>query len=157
MDLKQELIYIQQEIPIIAHLGIDISSFDGEKITITAPLELNKNLHGTAFGGSQAAIGILTGWALIYLKLKQLGITNDLVIQKSAYDFKKPVSADFTATCSFPSEDELALFLKTLKEKGKARITLIAEIESELGLCGLHEGLYVVFLKDWAILYKYCH
>jgi len=148
MDLKQELIYIQQEIPIIAHLGIDISSFDGEKITITAPLELNKNLHGTAFGGSQAAIGILTGWALIYLKLKQLGITNDLVIQKSAYDFKKPVSADFTATCSFPSEDELALFLKTLKEKGKARITLIAEIESELGLCGLHEGLYVVFLKD---------
>ena len=148
MDLKQELIYIQQEIPITAHLGIDISSFNGEKIIITAPLELNKNLHGTAFGGSQAAIGILTGWALIYLKLKQLGITNDLVIQKSAYDFKKPVSADFTATCSFPSEDELALFLKTLKEKGKARITLIAEIESELGLCGLHEGLYVVFLKD---------
>ncbi len=65
------------------------------------------------------------------------------MIQKSAYDFKKPVTADFTARCSFPSEDELALFLNTLKEKGKARITLIAEIESELGQCGRHEGLYV--------------
>jgi len=148
MDLEQELIYIQQHIPITAHLGVNISLFDGYNITVTAPLESNKNLHGTAFGGSQAAIGILTGWALIYLKLKQLGINNDLVIQKSTYDFKKPVTADFTATCSFPSEDELALFLKTLKEKGKARITLIAEIESELGQCGLHEGLYVVFLKD---------
>lgn len=148
MDLEQELIYIQQHIPITAHLGVNISLFDGYNITVTAPLESNKNLHGTAFGGSQAAIGILTGWALIYLKLKQLGINNDLVIQKSTYDFKKPVTADFTATCSFPSEDELALFLKNLKEKGKARITLIAEIESELGQCGLHEGLYVVFLKD---------
>ncbi|MDO7597384.1 MAG: thioesterase domain-containing protein [Pseudomonadota bacterium] len=147
MDLEQELIYIQQHIPITAHLGVDISLFDGDKIIVTAPLESNKNLHGTAFGGSQAAIGILTGWALIYLTLKQLGITNDLVIQKSIYDFKKPVTADFTATCSFPSEDELALFLNILKEKGKARITLIAEIESEFGQCGRHEGLYVVFLK----------
>jgi thioesterase domain-containing protein len=147
MDLEQELIYIQRHIPITAHLGVDISLFDGDKIIVTAPLESNKNLHGTAFGGSQAAIGILTGWALIYLKLKQLGINNDLVIQKSTYDFKKPVTAGFTATCSFPSEDELSLFLNTLKEKGKARITLIAEIESELVQCGRHEGLYVVFLK----------
>ena len=148
MDLEQELIYIQQNIPIKAHLGVDISRFDGNNIIVTAPLASNKNLHGTAFGGSQAAIGILTGWALIYLRLKQLGINNDLVIQKSIYDFKKPVTADFTVTCSFPSEDELALFLNTLKEKGKARITLIAEIESELGQCGRHEGLYVVFLKN---------
>jgi thioesterase domain-containing protein len=147
MDLEQELIYIQRHIPITAHLGVDISLFDGDKIIVTAPLESNKNLHGTAFGGSQAAIGILTGWALIYLKLKQLGINNDLVIQKSTYDFKKPVTAGFTATCSFPSKDELSLFLNTLKEKGKARITLIAEIESELVQCGRHEGLYVVFLK----------
>jgi thioesterase domain-containing protein len=119
MDLEQELIYIQQNIPITAYLGVDISLFDGDKIIVTAPLESNKNLHGTAFGGSQVAIGILTGWALIYLKLKQLRINNELVIQESAYDFKKPVTADFTATCSFPRGDELSLFLNTLKKKEK--------------------------------------
>jgi thioesterase domain-containing protein len=78
MDLEKELIYIQQHIPITAYLGVDISLFDGDKILVTAPLECNKNLHGTAFGGSQAAIGTLTGWALIYLKLKQLRINNEL-------------------------------------------------------------------------------
>jgi thioesterase domain-containing protein len=147
MDLQQELDYIQQHIPITANLGVEITSFDGDKITITAPLEANKNLHGTAFGGSQAAIGILTGWALIYLKLKKLGINNDLVIQKSEYDFKKPVTDDFTATCAFPSTEALDTFVQTLKEKGKARISLTAEIESEKGICGLHQGLYVVFFK----------
>ncbi|NQY27190.1 MAG: YiiD C-terminal domain-containing protein [Piscirickettsiaceae bacterium] len=148
LDLDSELEYIQKNIPITANLGVEIKSFDGNEIIITAPLEANKNLHGTAFGGSQAAIGILTGWALIYLKLKQLGINNDLVIQKSEYDFKKPVTADFTATCAFPSAEELELFITTLKEKGKARLSLTAEIESEKGLCGVHQGLYVVFLKE---------
>ena len=148
LDLDSELEYIQKNIPITANLGVEIKSFDGNEIIITAPLEANKNLHGTAFGGSQAAIGILTGWALIYLKLKQLGINNDLVIQKSEYDFKKPVTADFTATSAFPSAEELELFITTLKEKGKARLSLTAEIESEKGLCGVHQGLYVVFLKE---------
>jgi thioesterase domain-containing protein len=147
MDLQQELDYIQQHIPITANLGVEIASFDGDKIIITAPLDANKNLHGTAFGGSQAAIGILTGWALIYLKLKQLGINNDLVIQKSKYDFKKPVTADFTYTCAFPNFETLDTFIQTLKEKGKARISLTAEVESEKGICGVHQGLYVVFLK----------
>ena len=147
MDLQQELDYIQQHIPITANLGVEITSFDGDKIIISAPLEANKNLHGTAFGGSQAAIGILTGWALIYLKLKQLGINNDLVIQKSEYDFKKPVTANFTATCAFPNSETLDNFIQTLKEKGKSRISLTAEVESEKGICGVHQGLYVVFLK----------
>ncbi|HEC59385.1 hypothetical protein LCGC14_0553820 [marine sediment metagenome] len=148
MDLEQDLIYIQKHIPITAHLGVKILSFDGQQVIISAPLASNKNLHGTAFGGSQAAIGILTGWALIFLKLKQLGINNDLVIQKSSYDFTKPVTSDFTATCQLPSIAEFDLFLKTLKEKSKARLTLTAEIETEEGLCGVHEGLYVVFLKS---------
>lgn len=147
MNLDKTLIYIQQHIPITAHLGVKILSFDGQKVIISAPLESNKNLHGTAFGGSQAAIGILTGWSLIYLKLKQLGIKNDLVIQKSSYDFTKPVTSDFTATCQLPNASEVELFVKTLKEKGKARLTLTAEIETEKGVCGIHQGLYVVFLK----------
>jgi len=147
IDLARTLIYIQQHIPITAHLGVKIQSFDGEKVIVSAPLDSNKNLHGTAFGGSQAAIGILTGWTLIYLKLKQLGIDNDLVIQHSSYDFTKPVTSDFIATCQLPSMAEFELFIKTLKEKGKARLTLTAEIEAEKGVCGLHEGLYVVFLK----------
>jgi thioesterase domain-containing protein len=146
--LKQELKYIQQHIPITAHLGVDITSFDGEEIVISSPLSANKNLHGTAFGGSQAAIGILTGWALIYLKLKQLGINNDLVIQKSSYDFLKPVTTDFVATCAFSSSTEVDVFVETLLQKGKARISLEARIESEKGICGVHNGLYVVFLKN---------
>ena len=72
MNLDKTLIYIQQHIPITAHLGVKILSFDGQKVIISAPLESNKNLHGTAFGGSQAAIGILTGWSLNSLVLRMI-------------------------------------------------------------------------------------
>jgi thioesterase domain-containing protein len=147
MDLKSELNFIRQQIPITSNLGVKITDYDGQKISISAPLSANKNLHGTAFGGSQAAIGILTGWALIYLKLKQLGIPNDLVIQKSSYDFLKPVTADFMAECQLPTRTEFETFLQQLDEKGKARINLVAKLHSETGLCGVHNGLYVIFRK----------
>jgi thioesterase domain-containing protein len=147
MNLNQELAYIHQLIPITAHLQTTISKFDGNEVVINAPLKPNKNLHGTAFGGSQAAVGILSGWALIYLKLKELGIKNDLVIQKSSYDFLKPVTAEFFASCQLPSEEKFQQFVKTLKEKGKARLLILSDITSEAGLCGRHEGLYVIFLK----------
>ena len=57
------------------------------------------------------------------------------------------MTSDFTATCQLPNASEVELFVKTLKEKGKARLTLTAEIETEKGVCGIHQGLYVVFLK----------
>jgi len=58
------------------------------------------------------------------------------------------VTADFIASCQLPSEAEWDIFLKQLHEKGKARLSLIAEINSEKGVCGVHEGLYVVFSKS---------
>ncbi len=147
MDLNRELNFIKQQIPITSNLGVKITGFDGQKISISAPLLANKNLHGTAFGGSQAAIGILTGWALIYLKLKQLGIDNDLVIQKSSYDFLKPITADFNAYCQLPTESEFDEFLQQLEEKGKAKLNLTSELTSEKGRCGVHKGLYVIVRK----------
>ena len=43
---------LKEQVPLIAHMGIDVVSWDGATVVVEAPLEPNINTHGTAFGGS---------------------------------------------------------------------------------------------------------
>jgi thioesterase domain-containing protein len=149
MNLTEVNSYIHEHIPITSRFGATIESFDGEKVIISAPLKLNLNHRNTAFGGSISALGILSGWTLIFLKLKEKGIKNRLVIQKSSFDFLGPVDDDFQATCTMPKPEIWDKFIKTLTKYGRARITVKSKIESSSGSGGNHEGVYVsVILKD---------
>ncbi len=149
MNLSEVTSYIHEHIPVTSHLGAVIDSYDGEKVVITAPLKPNLNHRNTAFGGSISALGILAGWTLLYLKLKEKGIKNRLVIQKSSFDFLAPVDGDFQAVCSLPQKETWDRFLKTLAKRGRARIKVHSRIEASSGTGGNHEGAYVaVILKD---------
>ena len=131
--------YLHKHIPITSSLGATVESFDGEKVTVSAPLKPNLNHRNTAFGGSISALGILSGWTLLFLKLKESGIKNRLVIQKSSFDFLDPVDGDFQATCSMPTPEKWDKFIKTLKKHGRARITVQSKIGSSSGTGGYHE------------------
>jgi thioesterase domain-containing protein len=102
-----------------------------------------------AFGGSLSALGIVSGWVLLFLKLKECGIENKLVIRKSVFDFLEPIESDFRASCSLPATEEWGSFMRTLKRRGRSRITLVSEISSSSGQGGSHEGVYVaIVLKE---------
>jgi len=143
MDLPEITSYIHEHIPLTSHLGAVVDSFDSNSVTISAPLAPNLNHRNTAFGGSISALGILSGWTLLFLKLKEYGIKNRLVIQKSSFDFQDPISDDFFATCTLPDAAIWEKFLKTLTRHGRARIAVRSRIESSSGTGGNHEGVYV--------------
>lgn len=135
--------YVHDHIQITKHLGAVIESYDGQSVTLSAPLEPNLNHRNTAFGGSISALGILSGWSLLFLKLREEGIRNRLVIQKSSFDFQEPVADDFHATCSLPPAETWDKFLNTLKRHGRARISVNSQLECSSGVGGDHEGVYV--------------
>ncbi len=149
MNLTEVTAYLHDHIPITSHLGATVESYDGEKVVISAPLKQNLNHRNTAFGGSISALGILAGWTLLYLRLKENDIKNRLVVQKSSFDFLNPVDSDFKAICTLPKPEYWKKFLRTLKKYGRARITVHSTIEDSSGTGGNHDGVYVaVILKD---------
>ena len=143
MTLSEITSYIHNHIPLTAHLGAVIDAYDGEAVTISAPLGPNLNHRNTAFGGSISALGILSGWALLFLKLKDTGIKNRLVIQKSSFDFQEPIDDNFKASCSLPNDENWDKFIRTLTKHGRARIIVKSIIKSASGTGGVHEGAYV--------------
>ena len=148
-NLNEITTYIHQNIPITAHFGIKMKAYDGKAVCLSAPLTPNLNHRKTAFGGSLSALAILSGWALLHLKLKEKSIRSRLVIQKSSFEFSDPVDNDFEAVCSLPSDEQFEKFLRTLVRHKRARISLKSKINCASGKGGTHEGTYVaVILKE---------
>ena len=143
MHLSEVNAYIHEHIPMTAAIGAMVESYDGRRVAVSAPLAPNLNHRNTAFGGSLAALGIVSGWVLLFLKLKECGFKNRLVIRKSAFDFLEPIGGDFSAVCKLPPAEEWEDFLHTLNRRGRSRITLHSEIFGPSGPAGRHEGLYV--------------
>lgn len=153
MNLNDVTSYLHEHIPITAHLGAKVESYDGTSVCLGAPLQPNLNHRLTAFGGSISALAILSGWTLLHLRLKEKGIRNRLVIQKSSVDFLDPIEGDFRATCVMPPAEKWERFVTTLQKFGKARITVRSRIESSSGTGGTHEGVYVaVRLKEGEVV-----
>jgi len=146
MNLPEITAYIHEHIPLTAHLEAVVEAFNGTSVVLSAPLQPNLNHRNTAFGGSISALGILSGWTLLFLKLRELGIRNRLVIQKSACNFQEPVTGDFKATCALPDPATWEKFIKTLTRHGRARITVYSKIEDSSGVGGVHEGSYVALV-----------
>lgn len=148
MDLAEITSYLHRHIPITSHLGAVVESYDGFEVCISAPLAPNLNHRKTAFGGSMSALAILAGWTLLHLKLREEGLNTRLVIQKSGFDFSLPIESDFKAVGVMPSEESWERFLKILRRRGRARITVGSRIEGAGRRGGAHEGVYVASLIE---------
>lgn len=135
---------LAHEIPITRHMGLTVAAYDGERLTLAAPLEKNLNHKATAFAGSLNAVLTLAGWGLAWLILHELAVAATVVIQHSATSYLLPVTMDFAAHCSKPDAQQLALFEATLRRRGRARIELHVVIEQEGHVAVEFTGRYVV-------------
>jgi thioesterase domain-containing protein len=68
---------IRDEFPLARHIGIEVEYAADDRLVLTAPFEPNANHNGTAFGGSQFCIAVLTGWAWATRYLAARQVTDD--------------------------------------------------------------------------------
>src|SRR5215211_8197944 len=102
----QELLHTK--IPITRAMGVRVEDYDGERLTLSAPLEANVNHLGTAFGGSLHALAVLSGYGLLWLELRDTEC--DIVIRDSTISYDRPVRGVLRAACVRPEEKTLDAF-----------------------------------------------
>jgi thioesterase domain-containing protein len=106
-------------------LGIQVHSYKSPpaSLSLSAPLDINKNVHGTSFAGSLYSIGALCSYYLSRQWCIEESIEADyvLVAKSGSIQYKRPVTSSmFVATSVIPSIDVLHGFKATLRERGKA-------------------------------------
>jgi len=121
---------IHKKIPISKKMGINIISYDKNKLIVKAPLKPNKNDKGIGFAGSIYSTAALAGWGFLTLKLNDELIDAKVVMYNCSITYNKPVKDDFTASCSLPDEITWEKFKERLIKKKNNKITLNIKIYS---------------------------
>ncbi|HIG40467.1 MAG: YiiD C-terminal domain-containing protein [bacterium] len=129
-------------IPISQHMGITVDAYDGNSLTIKAPLENNINHQNSAFGGSLFSLAALAGWGIIQLKLSELNLSANTVIAGGDVSYSAPVFEELVCQCRLP--DEYDTFVDRLKSKGRASITLQSNFMVDASIAMAFSGRYVV-------------
>jgi thioesterase domain-containing protein len=135
--------YLHTHIPLSKHLGARLIEAGPDAVRISAPLTPNLNHRGTAFGGSLSALAILSGWTWLYVNLEAHGFEGRIVIQSNTMEYVAPADGDFTAVCRAPTAERWDHFRRMLRERGRGRIELDADVVTGEGLVATFHGRYV--------------
>lgn len=133
-DLISKLeIFVEEHLPLGRAMNISVSEFNGEQLSLTAPLSHNNNDKGTAFGGSLYCLAVMSCWSWFYLRclhtrIEPIGVPN-IVVTKASIDYLLPVTdQNITATCQLEDESIWQGFVDHYGSKGSAKIQLDASI-----------------------------
>jgi thioesterase domain-containing protein len=109
-------------------MGVQVRIATPERVLLFAPLGPNINHHSSVFGGSGAVLATLSAWTLLHLRLVHARLDAQLVIQRSAMEYERPIPGDFEAVCDFADEGAWRKFRATFDRRGRARLTLDARL-----------------------------
>ena len=136
---------LNREMPITVAMGITALRWDGERLSMSMPLEPNRNHQSTAFAGSLNALCTATGWGTVLLLLETRGLTGNIVIRRSSIRYHRPVtSATFIATSLPVSSPALEYFYELHQFKGRTKVDVSVEIADQDGPYVTFAGSYVV-------------
>jgi len=76
----------QTHLPITHDIDMNIKHYDGQTLTLKAPLAPNINDKQTAFGDSLYNIAVMACWGMAYLKTQETGINCNQVAAKGAIE-----------------------------------------------------------------------
>lgn len=125
LELERKL---RGEIPLALAMDLRVAAYDGQALTLAAPLTPNINDKGCAFGGSLASLMTLAGWGLVRLQLQARGSDAEVYVADSAIRYLAPVWGDFRAVARPLEGESFDAFFDTLLARGRSRIGLVCEV-----------------------------
>jgi thioesterase domain-containing protein len=139
-DLEQ---YLHDHIPLSAAMQVHVLDLSADEVVLGAPLAPNINHRHTVFGGSASALAILAAWSLLHTRLAAEDLTTRLVIQRNTVTYDKPLNGAFRARAVAPASGLWEAFTRTLRRKGRARISVRATLLEGDVEAGQLEGDFV--------------
>lgn len=119
--------------PPVNAMAIEAVEFDGDILSVRAPLEKNVNDKACAFGGSLVSVMTMAAWGLVTEKCRRENIPAEVFIADSQVRFLAPVFGDLSASASLHADTKWDVFFQTIRSKGRARATAQASIKNEQG------------------------
>jgi thioesterase domain-containing protein len=138
---------IHDEFPLARHIGIDVELAADDRLVLTAPFEPNANHNGTAFGGSQFCIAVLTGWAWATRYLAARQVAADAVIQDSTIRYLAPACGPLRAILQPPPPEAVEKFRRMLRRAGRGRVRLDVDVHGGAKLVTQFHGVFVVSIR----------
>jgi thioesterase domain-containing protein len=135
-----------RDIPPAAAMAIEVASYDGNTLTVRAPLAANRNVHGTAFAGSLFSVCVLTGWGATWLALRERGYSGSIVVADSQIKYRRAVAGDIVCRCD-TEPAVLDAALAQFEATGRATLPLTCMIDADDRLAVVFNGTYVVHAK----------
>lgn len=135
--------YLHEHIPLSAAMETTVEASTPDSVVLRAPLAPNINHRDTVFGGSASALAILAAWSLVHVRLAHSGVSCRIVIQRNSVEYEAPMPGEFSATATLAEPDAWGRFLRALRSRGRARIAVTCELESEGARCGTFAGSFV--------------
>jgi thioesterase domain-containing protein len=136
-----------REIPIVAAMGMTVDGYDGRSLSVRAPMQPNRNVHGTTFAGSLYSACVLTGWGAVWLAMRERGLDGVIYAAESAVQYRKAVAGDFVCRCTTDVESVEA-GLRKFKESGRASFDLACTVDHDGKRAVAFTGKYVVHAKQ---------
>jgi thioesterase domain-containing protein len=138
---------IHAEFPLARHIGIDVEFAADDGLVLSAPSEPNANHNGSAFGGSQFCIAVLTGWAWATCYLAARQVAADAVIQESNIRYLAPAHGPLRAILQPPLPEAVDKFRRMLRRAGRGRIRLDVEVHDGAKLVTRFRGVFAVSIR----------
>jgi thioesterase domain-containing protein len=118
--------FLKDRIPLSTAMAVEVVSAEPDSVTLGAPLEPNINHRDTVFGGSAAAVAILSAWGLLFVRLRDEYPNATVVIQRHAMRHLRPITGAFTASSSLADPGAWDRFVTTYRRRKLARVSVKA-------------------------------
>ena len=125
--------FIRSRIPVADFMQLSVLQLLPDRVELAAPLEPNRNVHGTLFGGSGTAIALVAAWSLVHARMQAEGLNAPLVVARQTTHYFKPVTGRVTAQAVFDTAQAWPEFARRLAEGHRARVGVVVELQQTAG------------------------
>ena len=140
--------FYAENIPAAQQVQAELSDYTNESLTLSAPLSLNHNDHGNAFGGSLYNIAVLAGWTALFLECRDRIERPHIVTRDAQIRYRHPVTENvIEAICKLPNKRQWDGFFAHYEKSGQTTISLICTIASGGEIAARLEALYVLLCE----------
>jgi thioesterase domain-containing protein len=137
-----------RSMPPVAALQLRIDGFDGESLSLQAPLAAHVNDKGCAFGGSLASLMTLACWGVVTLRLLREGLDADVFVADTQLHYRAPLFADLHAQAQLADAGAWPGFVARFRERGRASVRLHACVRlPDGGIAAESQARYVAIGK----------
>ena len=141
--LERLVRYLRENVPMARHFDIRAGPVDDRGLVLEAPLASNFNDKQTAFAGTLASLCTLSGWAMTSLVCEDAGYQTDIAVVRSDVRYARPCTEQIiSARCRWPAPEDAAAFIASLGERGRALLSLDAEVHSKSEVAVVYSGDY---------------